>query len=74
MATILSTRDDGEIYFFSMATNFSRAALGAEGAGRPVRMLIGNGYTPGHAAIAIQILRENAALRDYLSRLIPQAP
>lgn len=73
MATILSTRDDGEIYFFSMATNFSRAALGAEGAGKPVRMVIGNGYTPGHAELALQVLEENGRLRSFLSSLLPAA-
>jgi L-erythro-3,5-diaminohexanoate dehydrogenase len=69
MATILSTRDDGQICFFSMSTDFARAALGAEGAGKPVRMFIGNGYTPGHAKIALQVLRDNPALRDFLIRL-----
>ena len=68
MATILSTRDDGEIFFFSMATEFSRAALGAEGVGKPVRMIIGNGYLPGHAELALRILRDNQPLRVYLSR------
>jgi L-erythro-3,5-diaminohexanoate dehydrogenase len=71
MATILSTRDDGEIFFFSMATDFSRAALGAEGAGKSVRMVIGNGYTPGHAELAVQILRENPSLRSFLNSLLP---
>ena len=71
MATILSTRDDGEIFFFGMATDFGRAALGAEGAGKPVRMVIGNGYTPGHAELALHILRENPPLRSFLSSLLP---
>jgi L-erythro-3,5-diaminohexanoate dehydrogenase len=71
MATILSTRDDGEIFFFGMATDFSRAALGAEGAGKPVRMVIGNGYTPGHAELALQVLRENPPLRSFLNSLLP---
>lgn len=71
MATILSTRDEGEIFFFGMATDFSRAALGAEGAGKPVRMVIGNGYTPGHAELALQILRENQPLRSFLNSLLP---
>lgn len=71
MATILSTRDDGEIFFFSMSTEFSRAALGAEGAGKPVRMVIGNGYTPGHAELALQVLRENPALCSFLNSLFP---
>ena len=35
--------------FFSMATSFSAAALGAEGLAADVTMLVGNGYTPGHA-------------------------
>ena len=71
MATILSTRDEGEIFFFGMATDFSRAALGAEGAGKPVRMVIGNGYTPGHAELALQVLRENPPLRSLLNSLLP---
>ncbi len=71
MAAILSTRDDGQILFFSMATDFSRAALGAEGAGKSMQMVIGNGYTPGHARLALQILRESAPLRDVLAGLIP---
>ena len=70
MSTILSTRDDGRIVFFSMSTDFSRAALGAEGAGKPLEMIIGNGYIPGHARIALQVLRENKALREYLNGLL----
>jgi len=73
MATILSTREDGEIFFFSMATDFSRAALGAEGAGKPVRMVIGNGYTSGHAELALQVLRENLPLCSFLTSLLPAA-
>ena len=65
MSAILSTKDEGQIIFFSMATDFSRATLGAEGAGKPVQMIIGNGYLPGHADLALQALRENRALREY---------
>lgn len=67
MALILSTRDEGKVIFFSMATDFSRAALGAEGVGKPVEMLIGSGYIPGHAEVALQALRDNEPLRAYLS-------
>lgn len=73
MATILSTRDDGKIVFFSMSTDFSRAALGAEGAGKPVEMIIGNGYLPGHAQIALQVLRENEPLRMYFSGFLSRS-
>lgn len=58
MASILATRDGGTVYFFSMATSFTAAALGAEGVGRDVQMLIGSGYTRGHVEMALQILRE----------------
>lgn len=64
MSSILATRDEGLVYFFSMATSFTAAALGAEGVGKDVQMLIGNGYTKGHAEIALNVLRESAALRE----------
>ncbi|WP_245657588.1 L-erythro-3,5-diaminohexanoate dehydrogenase [Herbidospora mongoliensis] len=62
-AAILATRDGGTVIFFSMATSFSAAALGAEGLGADVTMLIGNGYAPGHAALALALLREEPAVR-----------
>ena len=69
MASILSTKDQGTIYFFSMATSFTKAALGAEGVGKDVNMIIGNGYTKGHAQISLEILRENKKLREIFARL-----
>jgi len=69
MAAILSTRDDGVIYFFSMATSFTQAALGAEGIGHGANMIIGNGYAPGHAEVAIHCLRESAKLRAMFEEL-----
>lgn len=69
MACILATRDGGIVYFFSMATSFTAAALGAEGVGRDVTMIIGNGYTSGHAAIALQVMRENPELRNAYEQL-----
>jgi L-erythro-3,5-diaminohexanoate dehydrogenase len=70
MSTILSTTDGGKIIFFSMSTDFSRAALGAEGVGKPVEMIIGNGYLPGHAQLALQALRDNTTLKEYFSKLL----
>ncbi|MFA6651882.1 MAG: zinc-binding dehydrogenase, partial [Bacteroidales bacterium] len=49
MTSILCTKDTGTVYFFSMATSFTKAALGAEGVGSDVTMIVGNGYTKGHA-------------------------
>lgn len=63
MASILATKEDGLVYFFSMATDFTKAALGAEGVGKDVRMMIGNGYTKGHAEIALEIMRESESLK-----------
>jgi L-erythro-3,5-diaminohexanoate dehydrogenase len=63
MASILPTKDGGTVYFFSMATSFTRAALGAEGIGKDVNMIIGNGYTKDHAEITLWELRESPALR-----------
>jgi L-erythro-3,5-diaminohexanoate dehydrogenase len=68
MAAVLSTRDEGQIFFYNTATSFTKAALGAESVGKPVEMLIGNGYVPGHAELAFQIMRENEALRKYFQR------
>ena len=67
---ILSTAQGGTIIFFSMATNFAAAALGAEGVAADVGMLVGNGYVPGHAAYALDLIRGNAAVRAlFESRL-----
>ncbi len=65
---ILSTADGGTVVFFSMATSFSGAALGAEGLAADVTMLVGNGYTPGHAAYALELLRGNAGVRRLFER------
>ncbi|MCD4525740.1 L-erythro-3,5-diaminohexanoate dehydrogenase [Nocardioides sp. cx-173] len=67
---ILATAEGGTVVFFSMATSFSAAALGAEGLAADVTMLVGNGYVPGHAAYALQLLREHDGVRAlFESRL-----
>ncbi len=58
-------RDGGTVIFFSMATNFTAAALGAEGVGKDATLLIGNGYVPGHAELALDLLRKNPKLRAH---------
>ena len=63
MGSILATRQGGRIYFFSMATSFTAAALGAEGVGKDIEMLVGNGYARGHAEHALELLRESDTLR-----------
>lgn len=68
MPSILACKDDGLVYFFSMATNFSKAALGAEGVGKDTTMMVGNGYTKGHSEMALQIMRDSEVLRDIFTR------
>jgi len=65
---ILSTADRGTVVFFSMATSFSAAALGAEGLAADVTMLVGNGYVPGHADHALALLRGHAGVRSLFER------
>jgi L-erythro-3,5-diaminohexanoate dehydrogenase len=63
---ILATAQGGTVVFFSMATSFARAALGAEGMAADVTMLVGNGYTPGHAALALDLYRRNPGVRALI--------
>ncbi|MCW6008968.1 L-erythro-3,5-diaminohexanoate dehydrogenase [Micromonospora sp. CPCC 205371] len=60
---ILATAAGGTVVFFSMATSFAAAALGAEGLAADVTMLVGNGYVPGHAEYALDLVREVASVR-----------
>jgi len=69
MASILSCKDGGTVYFFSMATSFTKAALGAEGVGKDVNMIVGNGYTKGHAEITLQVLRESEPLKKLFQEM-----
>jgi L-erythro-3,5-diaminohexanoate dehydrogenase len=67
MGSILSVRDGGEVLFFSMATSFTAAALGAEGVGKDVRLTIGNGYARGHARLALDLVRSTPALQKIFA-------
>jgi L-erythro-3,5-diaminohexanoate dehydrogenase len=67
LGSILCTKEDGIVYFFSMSTSFTAAALGAEGVGKDVTMIVGNGYARGHAETALQTLRDNPAIYTYFT-------
>ncbi len=68
MASILACRDRGVVYFFSMATSFTKAALGAEGIGHDVDMIIGNGYAHNHADISLDVVRKHPKIREYFEK------
>lgn len=65
---ILCTAEAGTVIFFSMATSFSAAALGAEGLAADVTMLIGNGYVRGHADYALDLMRSHDGVRRLFER------
>lgn len=65
LSSILVTKDTGRIYFFTMSTNFVKASLGAEGAGKYPTMVLGAGYYPGHDIITYDIVRSYPKLREY---------
>jgi L-erythro-3,5-diaminohexanoate dehydrogenase len=67
---ILATAQGGTVIFFSMATSFSAAALGAEGMAADVTMLVGNGYVPGHADLALDLVRSTPSLRALFERRV----
>ena len=62
-AAILATRQQGRALLFSMSTSFQAAALSAEGAGKDVELLIGNGYVPNCVEDTLNLVRQNPELR-----------
>ena len=69
MTSILITKGQGLIYFFSMATSFTKAALGAEGVGKDINLIVGNGYAKGHADLTLNILRESKQIRELFEKI-----
>jgi L-erythro-3,5-diaminohexanoate dehydrogenase len=56
------------VYFFALSTSFTAAALGAEGVGKDVDLLIGNGYVEGHAEHTLALLRDMERIRELFER------
>jgi L-erythro-3,5-diaminohexanoate dehydrogenase len=68
MASVLAAKRSGTVLFFNMATSFQAATLGAEGIGHETRLIMGNGYYPGHAELALNLVRETPGLRGWFER------
>jgi L-erythro-3,5-diaminohexanoate dehydrogenase len=65
-ASLLLTSPDGTILFFSMATSFTKAALGSEGMASTARMLIGSGYIADRGEYALELVRRDGRLQRAL--------
>lgn len=65
-ASILMTADHGTVLFFSMATSFTKAALGAEGMASSARMLVGSGYAADRGKYALELISRDRRLQDAL--------
>jgi L-erythro-3,5-diaminohexanoate dehydrogenase len=65
-AAILLTAGHGTVLFFSMATSFTKAALGSDGLSSQARMLVGSGYAPHRGAYALELIGRD----DRLQRAI----
>lgn len=67
-ASVLACKQGGKVYFFNMATNFQKAALGAEGVGYDVEMIIGNGYAPRHDEFTLDVYRRNKVVKEWFDK------
>lgn len=69
VSALISCGLTGKIIFFSMATSFTKVALGAEGISSSAELLFGNGYYPKHAEFVVKLARENEKLKKlFISR------
>lgn len=69
MSSIMAAKNTGTVYFFSMATSFTKAALGAEGIGSDALLIIGNGYAKDHAQITLDLMRNTPKLQELFRRV-----
>jgi L-erythro-3,5-diaminohexanoate dehydrogenase len=63
MSAVLVTKDRGTAYFFAMSTSFTKAALGAEGVGKDIDLMIGNGFAHRHAEHSLAMMRSMPDVR-----------
>jgi L-erythro-3,5-diaminohexanoate dehydrogenase len=63
-AALVSTASRGTIVFFSTATRFAAAALGADAVGSQAHLVIPNGLTDDRGQLALELLRTVPALRE----------
>jgi L-erythro-3,5-diaminohexanoate dehydrogenase len=71
-SALLSVKDKGKVLFFSMATSFTKVALGAEGIASSAQLYFGNGYYPKHAEFTVGLLRSNKKLKSLFIKRYAQ--
>lgn len=69
MSAILPCADRGTTYYFNMATSFGKAALGCEGVGKDINLLIGNGFAHGHAEMTLNLVRNHDVVREIFEQI-----
>jgi len=67
---IVTTADSGTIIFFSTATSFAAAALGADAVGSQVKLVIPNGLTEDRGEYAFELLRRYPRLREIFEGVL----
>ncbi len=65
-AAILLTADHGTVLFFSMATSFTKAALGSDGLSSAATMLVGSGFAPDRGVYALELIGRDKRLARAL--------
>jgi len=60
---ILLTKEEGTVLFFSTATSFAAAGLGADSLSSQARLEIPNGYTPDRGGYLLDLLRRSPSLQ-----------
>jgi L-erythro-3,5-diaminohexanoate dehydrogenase len=69
MSSIMCAKNNGTVYFFTMTTSFTKAALGAEGIASDATLIIGNGYAPNHDEIALDVIRRHPELKKLFEEV-----
>ena len=66
-ATVYCAKPNNQaiVFWFSMATQFDKAALATDALGKDVKMVVGNGIADGQIAQTFALIRKYPKLREY---------
>lgn len=70
MISLLLTKNQGKIFFASLASNYKMTALMAEGVSKDVSIIPYSGYKIGHASFTIDLLKSNKDIKLLLSKIL----